>query len=430
MDYPKSVPSVGLVNGKFVDENPVNGTPGSLIPAVWGNSITDEVVNVIKASGLVPDESDPGQLLLSIQKMNQSDSVKYALDTGGAGAYAASYTPPLKALVDGLVLRFKAQNGNPGASTFSPNGLTAAPIVGAAHSALQGGEIVANGDVWVQWNSSIGTGSWVLIDSTGGGMQIAKATQSRHAMQFGQVSGVVGQARNLRASVTAAAATVTFTADEIIVETALGGLRYCLPNFNQTVNLATTGANGMDTGAAPVNGYVAIYAIYNPVTATSALLGVNATSAAAPTIYGGANMPSGYTASALISVLPTNGSGQIKVCSQIDRSISISPVQVFLGGSGGLSLTPFSLSGAVPFNAVNVSGGLTNSSSMSSNCGLTIDSTTTSIDTQNVSGTVVAGGAINGHFAIDVFVPQILYVSTTNTAGIPTYTVSIGRYSI
>ncbi|MEF9673496.1 hypothetical protein QNM99_19960 [Pseudomonas sp. PCH446] len=121
-----------------------------------------------------------------------------------------------------MVLRFKAQNGNPGASTFSPNGLTAAPIVGAAHSALQGGEIVANGDVWVQWNSSIGTGSWVLIDSTGGGMQIAKATQSRHAMQFGQVSGVVGQARNLRASVTAAAATVTFTADEIIVETALG----------------------------------------------------------------------------------------------------------------------------------------------------------------------------------------------------------------
>ncbi|WP_248806042.1 gp53-like domain-containing protein [Pseudomonas sp. MWU13-2100] len=192
MDYPKSVPSVGLVNGKFVDENPVNGTPGSLIPAVWGNSITDEVVNVIKASGLVPDESDPGQLLLSIQKMNQSDSVKYALDTGGAGAYAASYTPPLKALVDGLVLRFKAQNGNPGASTFSPNGLTAAPIVGAAHSALQGGEIVANGDVWVQWNSSIGSGSWVLVDSTGGAIQVGGATKSQHAVQLSQLGNYNG----------------------------------------------------------------------------------------------------------------------------------------------------------------------------------------------------------------------------------------------
>jgi len=192
VDYPKSVPSVGLVNGKFVDENPVNGTPGSLIPAVWGNSITDEVVNVIKASGLVPDEADPGQLLLSIQKMNQSDSVKYALDTGQAGAYVANYAPAFKALLDGVVLRFKAQNGNTGASTFSPNGLTAAPIVGAAHSVLQGGEIVANGDVWVQWNSSIGTGSWVLIDSTGGAFQVANASKSQHAVGLGQLAAAIG----------------------------------------------------------------------------------------------------------------------------------------------------------------------------------------------------------------------------------------------
>ena len=47
MDYPKSVPSVGLVDGRFVDENPVAGTPGSLIPAVWGNSVTQEILSVI-----------------------------------------------------------------------------------------------------------------------------------------------------------------------------------------------------------------------------------------------------------------------------------------------------------------------------------------------------------------------------------------------
>jgi len=192
VDYPKSVPSVGLVNGKFVDENPVNGTPGSLIPAAWGNSITDEVVNVVKAAGLVPDEADLGQLLLSIQKISQSDSAKYALDTGASGTYVASYAPALKALVDGVVLCFKAQNGNTGASTFSPNGLTAAPIVGTAHSALQGGEIVANGDVWVQWNSSIGTGSWVLIDSTGGAFQVANASKSQHAVGLGQLAAAIG----------------------------------------------------------------------------------------------------------------------------------------------------------------------------------------------------------------------------------------------
>ncbi|MBV6750413.1 phage tail protein [Pseudomonas chlororaphis] len=171
MDYPKSVPSVGLVNGKFVDENPVTGAPGSLIPAAWGNSITDEVVNVVKASGLVPDETDLGQLLLSIQKMNQSDAVKYALDTGRAGAYIASYAPALTAFVDGAMLRFKALNGNTGASTFSPNGLATKPIVGIDHIPLIGGEIVATGDVWVQWNSSIGDGAWVLIASSGAAKQ-------------------------------------------------------------------------------------------------------------------------------------------------------------------------------------------------------------------------------------------------------------------
>lgn len=66
MDYPKSIPSVGLVNGGFVDENPLAGTPGSLIPATWGNGVTQEIVNVIKAAGLTPDEAKNDQLATAI----------------------------------------------------------------------------------------------------------------------------------------------------------------------------------------------------------------------------------------------------------------------------------------------------------------------------------------------------------------------------
>ncbi|QZA99303.1 hypothetical protein K3369_06800 [Pseudomonas mandelii] len=257
-----------------------------------------------------------------------------------------------------------------------------------------------------------------------------KGTQDQLLKSIRKVSaGIVGQTRNLKASIATPSTSANFSADEIILESALGGFRYCVSGVSQTINLAITGTNGMDTGAAPANGYVAIYAICT-VGGTVRLLGVNATSTVAPQIYGGANMPSGYIASALISVLPTNGSSQIKVFSQTDRSIGISPAQVFSGGSGGLSLSPISLSGAVPLNAVSVTGGLTNSSTVSSNCGITISSTTGSIGTQNVSGTVVAGGAINGNFSIDISVPQTLYVSTTNTAGTPAYTASIGRYSI
>ena len=66
MDYPKSVPSVGLVDGRFVDENPVAGTPGSLISAAWGNNVTQEILNAIKAAGLTPDEAKTDQLATAI----------------------------------------------------------------------------------------------------------------------------------------------------------------------------------------------------------------------------------------------------------------------------------------------------------------------------------------------------------------------------
>jgi len=67
MDYPKSVPGVGLVNNQFVDEDPVNGTPGSLIPAAWGNAVTKELLAVIEAAGQAPSEANVAQLLLAIR---------------------------------------------------------------------------------------------------------------------------------------------------------------------------------------------------------------------------------------------------------------------------------------------------------------------------------------------------------------------------
>lgn len=178
--------------------------------------------------------------------------------------------------------------------------------------------------------------------------QLLQALKLKYAT-VPQVAGVVGSVRNLRAGLTAAAATAAFTADEVIVESALGGIRYCLPSFNKTINLATTGAGGMDTGTAPVSGWVAIYAIYNPTTGTSAVLAANATAAAAPEVYGGANMPAGYTASALISILQTTAGSLLSTFRQFDRE-----VYVFLSvysGAGAGTFTSLSIAGAVPRNA-------------------------------------------------------------------------------
>lgn len=69
MDFPKSVSGVGLVNGKFVDEDEQTGQQGSLIPAAWGNLATDELLAVIIDAGLVPSEIVSNQLLLAIKKL-------------------------------------------------------------------------------------------------------------------------------------------------------------------------------------------------------------------------------------------------------------------------------------------------------------------------------------------------------------------------
>lgn len=69
MDYPKSVPNVGLVGGKFVDENTSTGQAGSLIPAAWGSSVTDEIIGVIKDAGLTPKEGENNQLAAAIKEV-------------------------------------------------------------------------------------------------------------------------------------------------------------------------------------------------------------------------------------------------------------------------------------------------------------------------------------------------------------------------
>ncbi|MBR8049570.1 hypothetical protein [Burkholderia vietnamiensis] len=78
MDYPKSVPGVGLVDGKFVDENPGAGQVGSLIPSKWGNDLTDEVLNVLREAGINPDEATTTQLrdaVVAIAQRSVSGSI-------------------------------------------------------------------------------------------------------------------------------------------------------------------------------------------------------------------------------------------------------------------------------------------------------------------------------------------------------------------
>ncbi|PNM26976.1 phage tail protein [Yersinia enterocolitica] len=218
-------------------------------------------------------------------------------------------------------------------------------------------------------------------------------------------------------SVTAASATATFTADELIVQTALGGLQYKLSGFSKTINLAATGAGGMDTGTAPVTGFVALYAIYNPTTQASALLAVNATSAVVPEICAGI-MPANYTASALVSVWATTAARLLNIGFQRGRKINIPRIVVITTTTPPSTATSLSLATAVPKNAIEVSG-------YASIAGASLNSSIIVLSANsNAAGLIQVSAAFSattnqniGTFAMTLDVPQAIYWNYSQAGG-------------
>lgn len=244
---------------------------------------------------------------------------------------------------------------------------------------------------------------------------------------------VVGDMKNLRASVGAPTASATFTADQLIVSESLSGRSYRLSAFSKVINLASVGAGGMDVGTAPVNGFVAIYAIYNPSTGVSALLATNATAARQPEVYGGANMPSGFTASALISVWGTGGSSQFVVGLQIGREISVLTGSTFSTSTTQASLTPFSIASVVPRNAVSCRGDFTvGSSAATAGSSAVLSGSSLEVGRVAQSGTSpTAGATIVCPFPnISISVAQTLNYRASVSAGTLVMVVNIGAYMI
>ena len=263
---------------------------------------------------------------------------------------------------------------------------------------------------------------------------VGPATSATHAAEFSQVVGVVGTTRNLSMDIAAASATGTLTADEVIVESTLGGLRYEIANFNKTINLATVGANGMDTGTAPISGYIALYAILNTTSGAYALLATNATSAKAPQVYGGANMPSGYTASALVAVIPTNASQQFQPGYQIDRTwFYISGVSIYNANAVVAAWTAQSAIAAIPQNARLVGGNINVSNTVSNATGAaSIAGGATGLGVKQFSVVISTGGqAWGANFDnVPVRTPQTLYIAVSAGTGTPGANFIIQNYTI
>lgn len=112
------------------------------------------------------------------------------------------------------------------------------------------------------------------------------------------VPTVQGLFKNLQASSTGTNATVTETLDEIVVEDS-NGFYKTIKSISLSINTASSGANGLDTGAVATSTWYSKWVIYNPATNTAA--GLISLSATAPA------MPSGYTFKARTGWIRTDG---------------------------------------------------------------------------------------------------------------------------
>lgn len=173
---------VAATTGSQVTPSPDTGWIGLWVVTVpyGATSLTSSNISQYTGSPILPNG-----ILQSIITGN----LAYGVDSGTAGVVQAKFPIPVTTLVDGMDVWVKIAAANPSTATFTPNPgvISAAPVVGAAHAALQGNELIANGRANFVYRADIT--SWVLVECTGGALQVAPATASQHAMQLGQATG-------------------------------------------------------------------------------------------------------------------------------------------------------------------------------------------------------------------------------------------------
>jgi hypothetical protein len=184
----------------------------------------------------------------------QAGASTYAVDTGVVNAYVLALTPAVTAYTSWLKVRGQVSTTNTGASTLDA-GAGPKPLVGLAHAALQGGEMVAGGYFEAEYNTTLG--KFILLWCSGAPEQVGPATQSQHAVQLGQIAGLVtGSVTSLSADTTLTAAqkglviidataaprTITLPA----ANAGLGVIDFIVRRLDNTANTLTVTASGTD----------------------------------------------------------------------------------------------------------------------------------------------------------------------------------------
>lgn len=286
---------------------------------------------------------------------------------------------------------------------------------------------------WLVANNT--TGSFTITAKTSGGAGVALAQGLQTVYGDGTdiksaapptISALLGASEDATMVVAAASSSGTLTASEVVCGSSLQGSTFKLASYNKTINLATTGAGGMDTGSAPANGFVALYAICNPVSGLTSILATNANSLQGK-VYGGANMPAGYTHSALIAVCSINASSQFKVQAIRGKKCLITANSVHSSSTPG-GINSINISAYIPPNALAIDIRITTANSAATNS--TYYGIHSDLSANWGSGPVgtVGSGADTPVNDIAILTSQTVWWTLSASAGTPTGTFGLRGY--
>lgn len=272
------------------------------------------------------------------------------------------------------------------------------------------------------------TGDYVFSGPTAG--------QMGSFAEVSQLASLVGTFSGLRASANSGDTSVTFTANNIIVGTSIGGNYYQLNNFSQTFTPgATPGAGAMDTGSATANSWVAVYAGLNPSTGATTIFGTLEGSSVAPVTYGGSHPISGYTATCLLAIVPigstANQFASFNIINRLGQPVSL---QILSGTTSATSQPAFStlVTNGIPKTAIALLCGVSLTNTQASNSQFSFGPSANGAGAQQVSANTSSFGGNSQTEKIGIVTPQTIYYAAwgSNASNVLTYTMVTNGWEI
>lgn len=285
------------------------------------------------------NETSPGMVELDQNFAAVANMAVWNCTATGTNTVALTTTanqPAVSAYTDRQRFQFVWPNNTTGSVTAAVNLLAALPVYLITGSQAGSGDGASGIPVEIIYLSALNSG--------GGGFQILSGQPSSAV-----VAATVGCARGLLMfnNTSTPSTKIDITAGQTVLVTT-GGAPKFLSSVAVTIDLTTTGANGMDAGARPTSGYVYCYIISNG-SVTAGLATVTAPSA------GGPVLPGGYTFQNYVGAMFCDGSQNLfRSRAQRDTThIVVTPATntaafPSLGFTTGTTLNPFTLGSLAP----------------------------------------------------------------------------------